>query len=345
MQLILIADFSVNVTSGYAPLSVLFTDLSQNATSRKWDINTDGIVDSTNANFAHVYTDPGTYIVNLTVSNKNGIAFKTASIDVQEESSSGSGSSSSSGGSSHSGSGSSSGGGGGAGGSPEPQSNVETKELSQAFITSGKAVNFDFPKNATSIVYVSFDSKKTTGKITTIVEMLKEKSALVSVPLSDEVYKYLNIWVGNSGFATSENIENPIVCFKVEKSWVQDKSIDPYSITLNRYNDKTWEQLQTNKSGEDDNYLYFTTKTPEFSFLAITGKVKTAETALIGSSDQQSGLNINKTSRNDNNIPLVSDDEKALERKASAKSPGFEAVYGIISLIAFSLYRRDKFRK
>ncbi|WP_157197087.1 hypothetical protein [Methanosarcina lacustris] len=27
-----VADFSTNVTSGYAPLSVLFTDISQNAT-------------------------------------------------------------------------------------------------------------------------------------------------------------------------------------------------------------------------------------------------------------------------------------------------------------------------
>jgi PKD repeat protein len=33
------ANFSANVTSGYAPLSVLFTDLSQNATSRSWDID------------------------------------------------------------------------------------------------------------------------------------------------------------------------------------------------------------------------------------------------------------------------------------------------------------------
>ncbi len=40
-------------------------------------------------------------------------------------------------------------GGGGAGGSPEPQSNVEAKELSQAFVTSGKSVKFDFPMNAT----------------------------------------------------------------------------------------------------------------------------------------------------------------------------------------------------
>ena len=89
-----------------------------------------------------------------------------------------------------------------AGGSPEPAKNVEVKELSQAFITSGNHVKFDFPKNATAVVYVSFDSKKTVGKTTTIVEMLKDKSTLVSELPSDEVYKSLNIWVGNGGYGT-----------------------------------------------------------------------------------------------------------------------------------------------
>src|SRR5665254_21703 len=67
-----------------------------------------------------------------------------------------------------------------AGGSPEPQSNVEAKEISQFFITSGNPVKFDFSKNATSVVYVSFDSKKTVGRTTAIAEMLRGKSTLVS---------------------------------------------------------------------------------------------------------------------------------------------------------------------
>jgi beta propeller repeat protein len=32
-----VANFNTDVTSGYAPLSVQFTDLSENATARKWD--------------------------------------------------------------------------------------------------------------------------------------------------------------------------------------------------------------------------------------------------------------------------------------------------------------------
>ena len=39
-----IANFSTNTTQGVAPLSVQFTDLSQYATSRSWDIGNDGTI-------------------------------------------------------------------------------------------------------------------------------------------------------------------------------------------------------------------------------------------------------------------------------------------------------------
>ena len=119
---------------------------------------------------------------------------------------------------------------------------------------------------------MGFDAKKTAGKTTTIAELLKGKSTLVSELSSGEVYKYFNLWVGNGGYATSSNIENPVVCFKIEKSWVQEKKIDQASITLNRYSDKNWSQLPVTLLREDDKYLYFTAQTPGFSFFAITGK-------------------------------------------------------------------------
>jgi PGF-pre-PGF domain-containing protein len=261
------ANFTANVTSGYAPLYVLFTDLSGNATSWSWDFNNDGINESSDLTPVYVYTTPGTYIAKLTVSNENGTASKTAEITAKSQSSGSGGG--------NGGSGGSGGSGGGGGGSPEPPKNVEVKEISQAFVTSGNPAKFDFTKNATSIVYVSFDAKKTAGKTTTIIEMLKGISTLVSELPFGEVYKSLNIWVGDSGFGTSKNIENSVVCFKVEKSWLDDKNIDRSSITLNRYSDKKWNQLPTSLSGEDERYLYFTAKTPGFSPFAITGNNET----------------------------------------------------------------------
>jgi len=71
-----VADFSVNVTEGYVPLSVLFTDRSQNATSRAWDFDNDGIADSKDKTPVYVYPVSGTYTVNLTVSNANSTSSK-----------------------------------------------------------------------------------------------------------------------------------------------------------------------------------------------------------------------------------------------------------------------------
>ena len=50
-----VANFSTNVTSGYAPLSVQFTDLSENATEWNWNFG-DGNT-STEQNPEHTYSD------------------------------------------------------------------------------------------------------------------------------------------------------------------------------------------------------------------------------------------------------------------------------------------------
>lgn len=77
-----LAYFSANTTSGQAPLSVLFTDLTQNAAKRTWDLNNDGTTDSTNKTAVYTYTFPGTYIVNLTVINSKGSASELLPITV-----------------------------------------------------------------------------------------------------------------------------------------------------------------------------------------------------------------------------------------------------------------------
>jgi PKD repeat protein len=80
-----VVNFSTNVTSGYAPLFVQFTDLSQNAISNSWDFNNDGSIDSTDTNPVYTYTTSGTYTANLTASNANGSSSKLATITVLQK--------------------------------------------------------------------------------------------------------------------------------------------------------------------------------------------------------------------------------------------------------------------
>ncbi|AKB81650.1 hypothetical protein MSBR3_1072 [Methanosarcina barkeri 3] len=332
-----VANFSSNVSEGFAPLSVQFKDISENATGWNWDFG-DGDT-STEQNPTHTYFSAGTYNVNLVVSNANGMSSKLATITVQ-------GQSSSSGGSSRSGSSNGGGGSAGVGGSPESQSNIEAKEISQTFITSGSAAKFNFPQKATPVMYLSFDSKKTNGKTTTIVEMLKGKSTLVTELPSGEVYKYLNIWVGNVGFGNSNNIVNAVINFKVEKTWIQDKNIDKSSITLNRYNDTKWSQLSTNLLGEDDKYLYFTAKTLGFSPFAITGKITATRTAIQPAAGNKTPSAVDDTQNNAGNRTANIDQTPERTQssntsgKESTKTSGFEITSGIVCLLSVLLYKR-----
>ena len=72
------ADFSGTPTSGTAPLTVSFSDLSSGSpTSWAWDFDNNGVVDSTVQNPSFVYANPGSYTVKLTVGNANGSNTKT----------------------------------------------------------------------------------------------------------------------------------------------------------------------------------------------------------------------------------------------------------------------------
>ncbi|KKG15006.1 hypothetical protein EO98_16705 [Methanosarcina sp. 2.H.T.1A.6] len=68
-----VANFTADVTSGNAPLTVKFTDNSTNSpTSWAWDFENDGTVDSMEPNPSYTYSSAGTYTVNLTVTGPEG---------------------------------------------------------------------------------------------------------------------------------------------------------------------------------------------------------------------------------------------------------------------------------
>ncbi|WP_048136460.1 PGF-pre-PGF domain-containing protein, partial [Methanosarcina sp. 1.H.T.1A.1] len=131
---------------------------------------------------------------------------------------------------------------------------------------------------------------------------------------------------------TEKNIENAVVCFKIEKAWMKDKGIDQSSIILNRYNDKKWNPLPTSQSGDDEKYMYFTAETLGFSSFAITGEITAKETVteILPIPDTQN-LEQNNT---------ASEVEETSEPKEKTSMPGFEMIYCVIGLLGVFLYRR-----
>ena len=118
-------------------------------------------------------------------------------------------------------------------------------------------------------MYIEYNAERTFLKTTTTVEELKNKSTFVKDRSSGLVYKYVNIWVGDNGGGLPTSLANGVIGFRVEKSWINNNSINESLITLQRYN-TSLEPLYTKKVGEDNNYSYFTSTAPGFSFFAIT---------------------------------------------------------------------------
>ncbi|MBN2488428.1 MAG: PGF-pre-PGF domain-containing protein, partial [Methanosarcinaceae archaeon] len=170
---------------------------------------------------------------------------------------------------------SSSGGGGGGGGTTgESYANIKFKDVSREYVNKDSAISFTFDEPENDIQHVKYRALTSSGYVSTTIEVLEDTSTFVSQAPSGVVYKNINIWVGRSGYATGNNIENPVVGFKVTKKWVTDNNIDVGSIKLNRYHDDVWNPLTTRMTGDDATYFYFEAETPGFSPFAITGQQK-----------------------------------------------------------------------
>jgi PGF-pre-PGF domain-containing protein len=186
---------------------------------------------------------------------------------------------------------------GASGSSHEPAENVESKEICQQFISNGNKTIFEFTQEVTPIKYIQLDSKETLEKTTAVVENLKGKSSMAISEPEGKVYKYVNIWIGNSNYANSNNIENAVVGFKVSKGWIKENDINIKSIVLQHSNGNDWNSLPTKNINEDKRYIYCEAETPSFSPFAITAEKnliviekKTGETEILLEGKMQNGL-------------------------------------------------------
>ena len=153
--------------------------------------------------------------------------------------------------------------------SREPEGNVVAKELATRNVISGNHIIYDFSGNSTCILFIEYDAEKTFLKATTTVEELKSKSVFIpKLPLGI-IYKLVNIQIGDKGVELFTSLKNGLIGFRVKKAWIHDKNVKESMIVLQRYN-KKWEPLDTEKIGEDTDYIYFRSKTPGFSSFAIT---------------------------------------------------------------------------
>ena len=171
-----------------------------------------------------------------------------------------------------------SGGGGGGSDIGEESENIELKEVVTVYVSSGSNVSYQFENPEDPIIYVNYTALSSAGSITTTIEVLKSTSALAADAPPGAVYKNVNIWVGTYGYATEKNIKDPVIGFKVNRTWLHENQVLTSTIRLNRYTSGVWNPLPTVKTHEDTGYVYFESQTPGFSPFAITGKSSSAVT-------------------------------------------------------------------
>lgn len=82
--------------------------------------------------------------------------------------------------------------------------------------------------------------------------------------------------------ATSVQVENAAIEFKVSKSWLATNNIISDSVVLLKYEGGQWVELPTTATGtEDATYKYYTATTTGFSTFAVAGKAASFDLMLI----------------------------------------------------------------
>ena len=232
----------------------------------------------------------------------------------------------------------SSGGGSSGGSSSEDHANIFISETKREFISKDEIICYHFESEGNIVEYINFTSKKTAGNVKAKIEILNHTSSLVNYAPIDIVYKNLNIWVGNFGWATEKNIDNVSISFKLERSWITHNNIDITTIEMNRYNSGKWNPLATSLIRQDDTHMYFEAKTTGFSPFVITGKH-----GYIGNPNKpgDEGITVTSTDITDTTNEVV--DTPDLTTSGDENStPGFNLFAGLLIFLITILFRKKK---
>lgn len=223
--------------------------------------------------------------------------------------------------------------GGGSGGSStgEKYENIEHKEVNQQFVKMDSKIIYEFNDDKNTIQQIQFTALKNSGNIKATIEILKNTSTFATEKPNGNVYKNLNIWVGNTGFANPNNVEDIFIEFKIDKKWIEENDIVESSIQMLRYNNNNWNELSTTKIDEDDTHIYFRSKTPGFSPFAIIGY---NEEEVVSNENSQKGMVM--IDSEENHI------EQPVSETRSSTLPTLNVVAtGMLFLCAYLFVRRD----
>lgn len=269
-------------------------------------------------------TSDTTYSYTLVPYDEDELAGDSVSISLTTSSSGSSGG----GGGGSSSSKKSGGGGGGGAGSAEDFVNVAMKDVANAYLRMNMNATYVFIREGNAIQSINLYSLKNSGQITSTIEMLNNRSKLVNSTPEGSIYKYVNIWVGKSGFATADNIKDAKIRFKVNSSWMQTMGISSSDIKLQRYSGNTWQMLPTTQVSNATGYVIFESQTPGFSPFAITA-VKNASVP----TDTETEIKMQSVASEDVSNTPSQEEVGSTEQTKSKRSSGWIFVIGLFVIV------------
>lgn len=137
--------------------------------------------------------------------------------------------------------------------------NIDEKDARVIYVLRDTEESFTFRNEALDITYINITTDLNVGNVEAIVESLKSTSSMVSTPPEGNVYKNINIWVGDNKL--QHRLLASEVGFRVNRTWLEDNGVSDQSVRLSIYQSGNWDILPTEKTGEGTDYVYYEANT------------------------------------------------------------------------------------
>jgi len=123
---------------------------------------------------------------------------------------------------------------------------------------------------------VDFTSSNNHNNVKLTIRNLESKPVEVTKDINltecKKIFRYVDIKLTDNGEYIGETgISSMTFTFTVEKSWIENESIDFNTIEMMRYHNNTWQHLNTTFLNETTTHLYFQAETPGLSVFAVVG--------------------------------------------------------------------------
>jgi PGF-pre-PGF domain-containing protein len=134
-------------------------------------------------------------------------------------------------------------------------------------VDSGAAVSMSLQKEGLDFSEITLEVVNDANNVEITVTKLSGQPAGVTQTVSGQSYQYVEMETRN---LAEDNVQQATSSFKVEQSWISENNIDKNTVSLHRWADEQWNELTTSLESEDDDYAYYDSELPGFSFFVIS---------------------------------------------------------------------------